>query len=302
LSIYGRYVPGSDGWDDGYEAMRDSGEGSSEYHIYYAEWDPDVHGWFKNNLDDYDFDVDNECDVVGDDDIDEDAETVDSGASAPVSAEPRRRTLSVPEPDTYLRTLIDTWQDRWGDLTELQRRRFFRHRATWELTNYPETIVLRAIRSVRKLDDALTLVQNWADGDTWLDIDDEEPIEPAEDDEEELVGSDDDDVESEDEDDESEDFVTHELDVPYEAAWDALEGISPDLIEAEGAAEALLRGVIEDQSVDDVCRELDDLIARNSYYNHRPVDRERVRQALKYIRGFVEPGFDPSMDEYSDEW
>ena len=74
--------------------------------------------------------------------------------------------------------MLDAWQERWGELDSWQRSRFFHHRAIWELTRYPEVIVLRAVRRVRRLDEALALVRAWAEGDTRLDDDPDDLVEP----------------------------------------------------------------------------------------------------------------------------
>jgi hypothetical protein len=44
VTAYGRYITDSDGWDDGFNGMRDSGEGSSKYLTSFAE--PDYDDWF----------------------------------------------------------------------------------------------------------------------------------------------------------------------------------------------------------------------------------------------------------------
>lgn len=286
MSIHGRDVADSGGAYDGFEALRPFRDDAGQV----------MGGYVAAELDD----------------VEED----NPALLTPVRT---RRSFAVPPLSDYVHAVLDAWQERWGELDSWQRSRFFHHRAIWELTRYPEVIVLRAVRRVRRLDEALALVRAWAEGDTRLDDDPDDLVEPqlevVEEDDEgqdeheegEEDGDDDEDDRDEEYDDEEEESVVDlmsmdDLYVSYEAANDILEDICADLLEAEGAEDVVFHAALGRISVDEACRELNNLLAHYSYVSDASVEPERVRQAIKYVRQTLHPDLELSMDECRDDW
>jgi hypothetical protein len=260
VGIYGRYVTGSDGWDDGFNEMRDTGDDASAYLITFAEPDDDFESQWRGYQD---YEGDDEKPPRGD----PDQVGYDDDDLVPRTPDPRRRTLAVPEHEVYRRQLLVDWVAQWGDIGHTQRQRSRGRRFLAALARYPEPIVLEAIRSVNKLDRALTLVEYWSEGDTRLDAEDglDEGGDPT-------------------------------LELPralnrsdlIEAVGYVLEQIADDLVDNWEARELLLSAACSNQPLEDVCQDLEGLRSEG-YRAWKPLDPGKVAEPMAYIRRLVDP-------------
>jgi ATP-dependent DNA helicase RecQ len=143
VRIYGRYDPGSDGWDDGFTDMLDSGDGASEFHIAYAAPDPDDRSYAYDEED-------------------------DSPSVAWLLEAIEQDLVDAEDPDTWevqfgvspgdVWPILELWQRRWGVLSERMLGCFLERPELDELIVYPIRAVARVIGEEPKLDRILRRV------------------------------------------------------------------------------------------------------------------------------------------------
>jgi hypothetical protein len=142
MGVYGDYRQGSNGWDDGYEQMRDSGDDASAYHIMYAEYEPP--------------------------DLDEMGDEWEEGAPAhrtsrPLSADELADREWLHSGPTARRYVIKwEWERTWQDLPDELSRRFLARPEVADLARHTRELVVAAIHRHQKLADALAFAESMA--------------------------------------------------------------------------------------------------------------------------------------------